>query len=199
MSVKFSLFKVFFSAHVTLICLTASLTAYNSYVSFYEVKPGVVLNKLSIWVSGIVHSLSAQNYAFFSGIDTGYGFYAPNVKVGSTLQIDVDGKLFMPKLQTHEGNHMMRVLIGGMTNQILESMEQPETEEDSLFLSMEAELNELFLKNIGIYTVLNTIGLENCTDFKVHYCLLNYPSLEGHFSGSAIPELTQVKTVHICK
>ena len=199
MSVKFPLFKAFFSAHISLICLTASLTAYNSYVSFYKVEPGVVLDKLSSWVSGIVHSSPAQKYSFFSGIDTGYGFYAPNVKVGATLQIEANGKLFLPKLQTHEGNHMMRVLVGGMTNQILESMERPETQQDSLSSSMEAELNELFLKNIGVYTILNTEGLENCTDFKVHYCLVNYPSLEDHIAGPATPELARVKTVHICK
>jgi len=197
MKTKFTFINCFFSLHILLICVTASLGAFDSYVQFYDVKLSEKVVQARNAVSSAINFIPVRLYSYFSGTNTGYGFYAPNVKVNSTLQLEIDGQIYTPQLKTHEGNHMYQVLIGSMTNQVLSEINDPGNEDKQ---SLEKELNELILKNIGVYTFTNFSGKRSCEDFKVHYCLVNYPSLEEYSrSGQSEAEILRVKSLHINK
>ena len=187
--------KLFFSIHIGIILLTACTLGINSSMSFYEYKPPKFIGEALDFCSEIISTSPIKYYSILAGIDTGYVFYAPNVKATSLILIETEDEIFVPRLKTHEGNHMLNVLVGSMTNQIVGDLEEDKKESEEKTVG--ALLNELLLKNIGIYTFSQAKTEMECKDFQLHYCLVDYPSLADSKLGLTEPEIIKTKTLHI--
>jgi hypothetical protein len=186
--------KTFMGLHLTVIILTALVSTYTSFVGFYDITPPEYLQQIARLMAKPIAFKPLALYASVAGTDTGYGFYAPNVKSEAMVLLEVEGNTFEPKLNSHEGNHMFNVLVGSMTNQIIEDAGKiAKSEKES---STEAKLNELILKNIGIYAIAKA-GYQDCKEFKIHYCILDYPLLADAALGHTEPTIIKAKTLQI--
>lgn len=188
---------LFFGFHIFLVISVAGISAYDSFVQFYKINTVDREAYFYSFFSRIINSDFCRFYAQLSGTDTGYGFYAPNVKAGAVVQLEIDNNIFLPTLDTHEGNHMLNTLIGGMTNRIIEQSEETQVKHEEL--NLETRLNELCLKNIAIYFASKGIIPNDTQEFKLHYCIVLYPSLADHVPGNTTPEIVRVKTINLTR
>lgn len=187
------LFKYF---HIVVILLFSISSTYTSYIHFYDLKPNKTLSKINEFIDKITETLPIGTYSLLSGVNCGYGFYAPNVKAEASIFLEANGEILHPEFHSGEGSLMFSTLIGGMTNKILEEIEDVQENEKQGY-SIISKLDELILKNIGLQTLAkNNVRVE---DFNIHYCLLVPNDLAFHNPGDKGIEIVKSKTLQISK
>ena len=182
--------------HIGIIFLIASVSAWQSHISFNNIELDGASEKLMDFGTRLTSSSTVLGYSVLSGTNTGYGFYSPNVKAGALVTVEVDGAEFEPHLKTHEGSHMFQVMTGAMTNGIIEDIEKP----DSLGQkTLHREIEELMLKNIGVYALAKHGQQSPVGSAAVNYYILDLVALEDHVPGEPTTELVKVKTIALNK
>ncbi|MGK0365596.1 MAG: hypothetical protein ACI85O_002662 [Saprospiraceae bacterium] len=189
--------KIFIGIHLSLVFFMAILSTYSTCKDYLEWKPPIFLENTEKVVSNLLSRNIPKIYSFVSGCDAGYGFYAPNVRVGNTVMVEANGRGVELGLKTHEGHLMSNVLMGKMVNDMADKLSYSKEGKDTSFVDAIVKLDELMLKNIGVY-VIESQEIK-CDDFDVHFCFLRINTLKEHRIGEASLDLQKVKSINISK
>jgi len=179
-------------------------TAYTSYLSFYE-KKGV------FWIDSVIASIYDvkvyENFLLYTGLDTGYGFFSPNVKsdiiiVNSLYKAkQVETKLSGDYLQTREGKIRFRGVNDIFMDKLkieekkLENRVSTQAQYDEKIDSLKIQFFRVVLKQMNRHYLndkTNNYDSVNTKVFLYHYPFLkNYPDLQ--------PKLYEIESTTVSK
>lgn len=179
-------------------------TAYTSYLSFNE-KKGV------FWIDSIIASVYGvriyETFLTYTGLDTGYGFFSPNVKsdivIVNSLYKDGKGKTKLPSdyLKTREGKIRFRgvndIFMDKLTieEKKLENIAPTQNQYGNKIDSLKIQFFKVVLKQMNRHYLndkTNKYDSVNTKVFLYHYPFLkNYPDLQ--------PKLYEIESTTVSK
>jgi len=129
-----------------------------------------------------------RTYYRYTGTETGFGFFAPQVKGQGTLFFESCGRLLGLPFETNEGNIRGNCMISGVTDYIKDELEEKYNEP-----TLKHRFSDLLIQNL-VVKVRQVNGLDNkCKTVKVNYKLVEFPPLQARIATSE-PKLFDVKT-----
>ncbi|OZI07715.1 hypothetical protein BWI93_13195 [Siphonobacter sp. BAB-5385] len=191
--VALGLFAVF---HLTVILLTSFLSDYSTakdYLSETETVKGSKIEKDLIQKSiyKVLELPGITPYTVISGVDAGYGFFAPNVASSYIVECvmkDKNGKVidrkYSPALQTNEGTLRYETLISGFQERMKAIKKKNTTTLYTRFL-------DIVLKSIG-HNMLNTCKSPELHEGQVNLYLYSYPMLDKYIVGNREAKLIKI-------
>lgn len=165
-------------------CLYSSFnTGYYSFVSFYSTKPNPKVVK-SLYA---INEIPGYNILLeYTGLDTGYGFFSPNVSSDFIVTHNVYSKLNAKRLMSNSLFHSKEGALR-FTNINSLFMEKVEALEDS------TQIDSLRMKFLGmILKRMNTqqLQLSKADSVTTHLYLYHYPFLKQYpYTNASIIEI----------
>ncbi|MBK8554610.1 MAG: hypothetical protein IPL65_02015 [Lewinellaceae bacterium] len=154
--------------HISSVVIHATISAYSSYTSFYE-KPKD--NKIIQKMGRLSQTKLYKYYGTVSATQSGYGFFAPNVRASSQLVIEGCGKEITPTFNSHEGRMRYEGFLGDLINNIEpDSLKKDKTKIEDVLDRYE----KLLLKNISLKAIKD--NNMSCAFYMVRYNVLDFPS-----------------------
>jgi len=176
--------------HIILITVVSLNSLLESYYSFYDFKKGnvvfTVTNKL------LYHS-SISIYINYTGTNTGYGFFAPNVSSGFIL---------VYTSINHEGEEISKTTLPPFKNKA--SIKKYSAALSMYFDEIGGEKDDTSdIEKKYINAVTNCMAKKikatdkgvDCINVKVY--LYDFPSLKKYRQGNAKPRLLLIKEINI--
>jgi hypothetical protein len=158
--------KYFTFLHVFTLILTGILTTDQLYSKYKDVETNKVLEK----IYRFQYNQISQSYYRFTGTETGFGFFAPNVKSNGFFLSEVDNSKQEILFFTNEGNSRFSTVVANSTDYLTERRKKNKSESLKKY-------NDLVIKNIAMSVAARTT--ENCNKVKLSYYLIDYPSLNS--------------------
>lgn len=155
--------KYFTFFHILTLILTGIISTDQLYSKYNEVKPTKAIEK----IYKFQYNVFSQGYYRLTGTETGFGFFAPNVKSNGFLLPEFCNSKQDFSLLTNEGNSRFSTLVANATDYLTT---RTKNKNESV-----NKYNELIIKNIAL-SVLSRTKLK-CRDVKLSYYVIDYPSL----------------------
>ncbi|RDC55374.1 hypothetical protein DU508_17530 [Pedobacter chinensis] len=189
--IRFFYFAIIHFLFLATIAVISTISSYEKSSSFVE---NDFTTGLTATKEGLQHSISiplVKQYLSLSGIDAGYGFFAPNVASSYVLKITIlDRKTrqemvehFSPPFRTKEGKNKYHTLLGSFQDR-LTIIENERLKKKSVSFKESKKYGEyldIYLKSIGRFYYNQYKPdkfLVHCTLFLYHYPSLNASVLE---------------------
>jgi hypothetical protein len=141
-------YKLFFLLHLLVIACVSSYMSIDSYCAFYDQKV-----PSNVFVKGMrktLESTAFEVYGKYTGAETGYGFYAPNVISGGFLEFTKNGERMKLPIHNYENSIRFMNLSTSFVQQALRSLENREKRMEKLAQALTAgpDEMELILKEV---------------------------------------------------
>lgn len=179
-------FKYFFVVHILSLLITgivSTITVYQKY-TYGKVQKDFVSDYKKFEDKSPV----LRSYYRYTGTETGFGFFAPNVKGQGTLFFESCGTLLDLPFETNEGNIRSNCMISSVTDYIKEELEKKDKSP-----TLKHKFSDLLIQNL-VAKVRQVNGLDNeCTMVQVNYKLVEFPPLNATVSTKQ-PQLFDIKT-----
>ena len=111
--------------HLLTIIVITLLTMVGGYKSFYYSDSQKKESSIETVLSGVVHSNVVRSYTTLSGINTGYGFFAPNVASEVFTEFILFNKdsvpvkqIYSPKFYHNESWHKYSTMLGTYLDEV---------------------------------------------------------------------------------
>lgn len=169
---KKNVFYLFGIIHIFLIGCVASYNCYNSYCEFYSKKQN---SKIMSYCKKIITTKPVIFYGRYAGIETGYGFFAPNVRSRGEITFEINGKNNTPEFKTNEGYIRYQSLCSDLVLGVLTSSDSTNSTKDGI-KKIREKYFDILNRNMAV-KVINTLNT-NTDTVMLHYNLLMYPSLQ---------------------
>lgn len=198
---KKSLLFIFTIFHFTIITLATFLSGYSTAREYFNDVDSARVDSLEPdllekSIRKIVDAPGITPYAIISGIDAGYGFFAPNVASSYIIECaikDNAGKIisrtYSPNLVTHEGRNRYETLVSDFQER-LKALEKPG--EKSLY----TRYLDIVLKSIG-KNMYNQSNSDDKASATVTLYLYDYPNLSDYIVGHHEPALISLISYNI--
>lgn len=157
---------------------------WNGYLEFYNKTPRY--KKFHTQFRDLIVSTPSRYLSQYTGAETGFGFFAPNVLSSSVIVVEKDGKLNMPLFSNHENELRFNNLASSLTRNMLKRLEGHEKPLQlrkavlgKYFTASDVDsaYNNLLLKNLAV-PYLNTSGSHTARNVvSVKMLVYDYPSL----------------------
>lgn len=175
---------------------------WDNYLSFYGKDKKE--SKLYSFLDNFTQNKISRSIARYTGAETGFGFFAPNVLTSSVIAIEKNGKVIIPSFSNHENEIRYTNLASGITSRMLE----PSSEYDTMRLKKpvlgkyttredaDSAYYNLIFKNIAApYMGYSTRSKDTIT---IKLLLYDYPSLKSYAaSNGSGPEFVPLFTTKI--
>lgn len=126
-------------------------------------------------------------YSRYTGTETAFGFFAPNVKSHDYIFFEACGIFLELPYETYEGELRFNCMIGSATDYVLDEIKGKSKKTD-----LKQRFSDLLLQNL-VSKVKQTNQLEGkCNSVEVTYKILEYPPLESNIFPKN-PELISLK------
>jgi hypothetical protein len=138
-------------------------------------------------INRILNNQPANIINRFTGLEIGYGYFAPNVRANFFVDIIIDSNIYKPNLKSFEGN----IRYTNMLSEIFSNSYN--TDSTNKVIILKKKLDNLKLINIVEYTLLSN-HIENAKNIMIEcYCLDNN-SLDDFRNNLPLKKLL-VKTI----
>ena len=154
---KLRLCIIFFGLHIFLIALTSTYMSINSYYTFYDDKEMPV--KVMKPLANVLFNKFTRAYSTYSGAETGYGFFAPNVMSSGMLYFSQNGSPRYMSLRNQEcltrymnmsGSFVFSALEEARDRQKKSKKHIPIVREQKGYAYLDSCYRDLLLKNISM-------------------------------------------------
>jgi hypothetical protein len=196
-------FIYFACVHVFALLIIAFITTVDSYeksTSFVKNSYTKTLTNVKISFSKSVSIPIVTQYLALSGIEAGYGFFAPNVASAYILKTQVINKntgrvekeFFFPPFRTREGRNKYHTFLGSFQDRltILENKHKKKVSNVYRESKEYGEYLDIYIKSIGRFYYKDydpNVFMAHCTLYLYHH-----PSLEESISGRNNPVLIKL-------
>jgi len=191
---KQNLFLLFALFHFLVILLISISTTVNSWYQLYHEDSNKYKEPKAIkTLNSISRSFLVSNYTFFTGLDTGYGFFAPNVASVCQIQFVVKSEsdkiidvLYMPEFSSIESISRYATLMG----KFQERLKQYNVKEKSHYL--------LYL-DVVIKSMSKQILKKYPSKYRMEVILFlpKYPTLKQYNDGIVTPSYIPIDSYKI--
>ncbi len=188
---KKKLLLAFITFQILFVLYFSCYTAYSSYCEFYKIKMDSSVARIT---KKLVDTKFIDTYGSFSGCNTGYGFFAPNVRSTGTIQFENGNNTYYPKFKTNEAENRFSVFVDKISDFLLEDEEEKKVKNKND--SVKVKYYNLLYKAVAA-----RLFNENMCNNKVSYIsynLYDYPSLQQYTKGEKLPQflrLYQIETI----
>jgi hypothetical protein len=193
----FALLHIFL---LIVVSITSTIDSYEKSSSFVKNEGTNTLLNIKNIISRCISLPVLQQYLTVSGIETGYGFFAPNVASSYILKITIYKRYpkekvkdyFYPPFKTREGRNRYHTLLGSFQDRlkILENDQQKKKSNLLKETKQYGEYLDIYIKSIGRFYYKQydpTKYLSHCTLYLYHH-----PSLRETISGYREPVLIKL-------
>lgn len=165
--------KIFFYIHVFSLITIGLVSTDHLYHLYHQKKSDTFLAD----VQKVQQNKYFQYYYRYTGTETAFGFFAPNVRSMGLFMFDYCNKGIDINFVTNEGNARYTSLISNVTDYLADS--KPEGKNKSKRQILMEQYSELLLKNITAkYQSKIQLNDQNCNEVTLKYYLVEYPSLD---------------------
>lgn len=168
------------------VCFSSLRTAYDSHTSFYKKEP----NKNFVEILDKIHANKIYNiFLNYSGLNTGYGFFSPNVSSDFIITHNIyknnrEYLIFSNSIfQTKEGAHRF----ANLNSLFMEKVESIENE--TKIDSMRIKYLDMILRRLNNYHTKNDMKIDS---IKTNLYLYHFPFLKEY--PNVKPKLIQIET-----
>lgn len=188
MSFKFNRLKYFAFFHIGVL-IFMGVTSTNYIYSVYHNR--VPTNKVILLMDKCLSFSFAKYYTRYTGTETGFGFFAPNVRSFGTMMGKTCSKKFQVQFKSVEGSMRLNCMLTTVTDKLLQDTKM-KTKQDTLF----EKYNELLIKSIATNSFNNfNYRTDSCKTIQLQYYLVEYPSLKIiNSSKKSAPYLQLINT-----
>ena len=167
---KKTAFTVFATFYIVCIVFNSVCSTYITHCDYHGVK------KTSSLVGGLqwfLRNEPIQVFAHLSGADSGYGYFAPNVKSNGILMTEACGQKLVPQFNSFETRIRYRSISSRLMDDVLSGRDT--TLMTPAALKLERDYNNLIFKNIA----LKLLNDNHCTDdsMRISFNIIELPSL----------------------
>jgi hypothetical protein len=162
--------KYFTIIHVFTLLITGIYTTSKMYYEY--ALPNEKTNKLNEFTK-IYSNKYSLIYMRYTGTETGFGFFAPNVKSNGVLFGTLGNKNYSIDFNTNEGNSRLSSLFNAVTDKMLKEVVNDKDKKDDLI----DKINNLIVKNIAVKLKSNLKNNNSGEIFDFTYSLFEYPPL----------------------
>jgi hypothetical protein len=193
----FALIHVFF---LIVVSLASTIGSYEKSSAFVKNKFTNALLDTKVTLSRSFGTPGLQQYLSVSGIEAGYGFFAPNVASSYILKTtiyrrDNNAKVkeyFFPPFKTREGKNRYHTLLGSFQDRLKILENDQKKKKSDLFKESNqfGEYLDIYIKSIGRFYYKEYDPdkyLVRCTLY-----LYDHPSLKQALSGNQEPVLVKL-------
>ena len=163
-------FFVFASFYILCIVFNSVCSTYIVSCDYYGVKKNNLFVASLHWFLRIE---SVRVFTHLTGSDSGYGYFAPNVKSNGLLMTEACGQKLVPQFNSFEARIRYRSITSRLIDDVLSNRDT--TGMNPAKLKLEKDYNNLVYKNIA----LKLLNDNHCTDdsMRVSYNIIVLPSL----------------------
>lgn len=173
--------KYFTFFHVFTLILTGVISTDQLYSKYKETKPSKLLEK----IYRFQYNPISQGYYRITGTETGFGFFAPNVKSNGFLLPELCNSKQDFSLYTNEGNSRFSTLVSNSTDYLTN---RQKNKNESV-----KKYNDLVIKNIALSMISRTPI--KCENVKLSYYIIDYPALSSIKNEDKImPNLIKIQS-----
>jgi len=176
--------------HITCIILVCSYSIYHKYCRFYKIKENGLVKNIN---TTLLFNVPMLYYGKFSGTESGYGFFAPNIKSGGIIAGDCDGKKIYARFNNFETAMRFSILSSRITDYLITRTDST----DSLNINLKEKYYNLVFKNIAV-KIYNQNRCRQDTLY-MSYNIIAYPSLRQYRQGQRGYQLQKIKEIRIVK
>lgn len=182
---KKNYFKIFVAFHIMFIICICTISTYSNYCTFYNLKKeSVLINQMG----KLLAPKLVQIYGKLSGCDSGYGFFAPNVRSAGIIILENNNVKYTPEFKNLEARIRFSTFESTISNHLLEQKDTLQT--NSTTDSLMRAYNDLLFKAIAV-KLINEKACESQTP-TISYNIYDYPSLEMFRKGERQPSLQKL-------
>ena len=188
---KKNLFAVFAIFHIGIILVVSLYSSYTTVCDFYH-KPK------NPWLHSVMFSFfdfkPIQVYCRYTGTETGYGFFAPNVRSGGSVTVQLNGKNMFPQFNSLEGQIRFSGLSGELIENLLTPVDTMEMHAREISI-VKNKYHEILFKNIAVK--MANESHQSVDSVMICYNLVRFPTLtdarEGRFDKPRLYKLKELK------
>ena len=111
-------------AHFLVSVVFNAFLSCDSFLSFYGKSKDGLLHRT---LDAVTHWKPVYALAKYTGAETGFGFFSPNVLTSSVIVVEKKGKLILPPLSNHESEIRFTNLASHITSKMLEKSDRYDT------------------------------------------------------------------------
>jgi len=177
--------KYFSFIHICTLLITGIVsTTFAAQKYMYGKERNTFINKYKKFEN---NSKLLRTYYRYTGTETGFGFFAPDVKSHGDMFFESCGALLDLPFETNEGNIRGNCLISNVTEYINDDLQSGKK------LTLKQRFSDLLIQNL-VVKAEQVNGLKNnCKIVKVTYKLIEFPPLQSTVTTKT-PLLFDIKT-----
>jgi len=176
--------------HISCIVLVCSYSIYHKYCRFYKIKEDSLVKNIN---ANLLFNVPMLYYGKFTGTESGYGFFAPNIKSGGIIAGDCDGKKIYARFNNFETAMRFSILSSRVTDYLITSIDSA----DSLNTKLKERYYNLVFKNIAV-KIYNQNHCKQDTLY-MSYNMITYPTLHQYRRGHQGYRLQKIKEIRIVR
>jgi len=177
------LFIGFAIFHILYIFIANLCSGYFNYCEYYDKTANKKLDK---YYTAAINNKICTYYAKYTGANTGFGYFAPNVRSAVSLTCSYNGSEdIQPTFRTREGSLRYENLIGALIDNIT-LREEPTKDWQRKAFETQCKYNELVFKNVAV-NILNTNRLP-LHDICMRLNYINHIPLKEARKGKSLEE-----------
>lgn len=160
--------KIFFFIHFFSLLLTGVVTTDDLHQRYTNRKNDSVIKNMF----GFYHTNPFYLYRKYTATETGFGFFAPNVKSNGLFIFNLCNEPIKVGFKSREGNHRYSGLVSKITSHLLINHKE-KTIKDSLI----DKYYNLVIQNIAA-KVYSENNINDCSKLTIEYHLIEFPPLK---------------------
>jgi len=176
--------------HITFIIVICAYSAYHKYCRFYKVKENTLIKQVN---AVLFFNKPILYYGKLTGTETGYGFFAPNIKSNGIIIGDCDGKKIYPRFTNFEAMMRFSILSSRVTDYLISSDESADVRDKET----KVKFYNLVFKSIAV-KLYNQNKCRHDTMF-MSYSIIEFPALSEYKKGHHTYSLQRIKEMRLVK
>lgn len=173
----FAAFAVF---HLLFIAVSNLCSSYVNYCEYYD-KPAD--SSLLNCYTALVNNTLCTYYAKYTGANTGYGYFAPNVRTAASLDCSYNGTGMQPAFRTKEASLRYENMVGSLIENVTLKYKPSEEWQRKAF-EVKYKYNELIFKNIAV-AIFNAYHLPP-SEVSMKLCYIDHVPLKEARAGKQL-------------
>ncbi|MBU7571405.1 MAG: hypothetical protein KAF41_12275 [Flavobacterium sp.] len=166
--------KIFFFFHLFTLVITGVVSTNHIYYVYHQKESDNFISK----IQKFQQNSYCQYYYRYTATETGFGFFAPNVKSMGLFMFDYCDKGIDIKFLTNEGNSRYTTLISNMTDHLDNTAKKKKANKMTKRDLLLDQYGELLIKNVAAkYQSKIRVHNPRCDEVTLKYFLVEYPSL----------------------